>query len=137
MSDDDLIRRGDVLARLAKHGVQFGETSDAYHAVAALPAVQPAPDWPTQIDDILSNFAGRQRRLGAEFERALAEDIEKLYEGAPAQPDAAVIRKTAWNIAVEMELHAAMSTKTAAKAGAIEAAILALIDNTRKEVQSD
>jgi hypothetical protein len=40
-SDDDLIRRGDVLARLAKHGVQFGETSDAYHAVAALPAVQP------------------------------------------------------------------------------------------------
>ncbi|MFN7882121.1 MAG: hypothetical protein ACK5PF_03780 [bacterium] len=50
------------------------------------------------------------------------------------QPDAAAIQKTAWNIAVEMELDAAMSTKTAAKAGAIEAAIRALIDNTRKEV---
>jgi hypothetical protein len=44
------------------------------------------------------------------------------------QPDAAAIRKAAWNIAGEMELHAAMSTKTAAKAGAIEAAILAPID---------
>ena len=56
----------------------YGSELTALHALA--------PDWPTQIDDILSNFAGRQRRLGAEFERALAEDIEKLYEGGPAQP---------------------------------------------------
>jgi len=64
--------------------------------------------------------------------------IKRGHLALPAvQPDAAAIRKTAWNIAVEMELDAAMSTKTAAKAGAIEAAILALIDNTRKEVQSD
>ena len=65
----------------------YGSELTALHALA--------PDWPTQIDDILSNFAGRQRCLGAEFERALAEDIEKLYEGGPVQPDAAAIREAA------------------------------------------
>jgi hypothetical protein len=95
---------------------------------------QPALDWPTQLDDILSNFAGRQRRLGAEFEGALAANREELYGDGPLPPapGAAAIRKTAWNIAVEMEVDFAIGTTTEAKARQIEVAIRALI-NAGKE----
>jgi hypothetical protein len=77
--------------------------------------------FPTRGDAIAAAEGHRKARILSALE-------------SPAQPDAAAIRKTAWNIAVEMELDAAMSTKTAAKAGAIEAAIRALIDNPGKEV---
>jgi hypothetical protein len=40
-ADDDLIRRADALAVMARHGLQFGKTSEAFHEVAALPSVQP------------------------------------------------------------------------------------------------
>jgi len=90
MSDDDMIRRGDVL-RVVYDALTYSSGPAAFvqRRIRALPAVQ---------------------------------------------PDAAAIGKAAWNIAVEMELQAAMSTKTAAKAGAIEAAIRALIDNPGKEM---
>jgi hypothetical protein len=119
----------------------YGSELTALHALA--------PDWPTQIDDILSNFAGRQRRLGAEFERALAEDIEKLYEGGPVQPDAAAIREealleacravklNAWTHLGKDDYSQGMAAGARCQSEADCRAIRALIDNNRKEVKSE
>ncbi len=98
LSDPNVVHANMLRGTIARPTVDqirhiYGSELTALHALA--------PDWPTQIDDILSNFAGSQRRLGAEFERALAEDIGKLYEGGPVQPDATAIRETALIKALE------------------------------------
>jgi hypothetical protein len=104
--------------------------AQAHYEARILSALEPAVQ-----PDLTDPNVVHANMLRGTIAKPTVDQIRHIY--GDDLPNAAAIREAAWNIAVEMELHAAMSTKTEAKAGAIEATILALIDNPGKEVQSD
>jgi hypothetical protein len=76
------------------------EAAQAHHDEQIWSALEPQPDASAQLTEVLSDLAAGQRRLGAEFEDALAENRAELYcEGPlPPAPDAAAIREAAMDL---------------------------------------
>jgi hypothetical protein len=117
----------------------FATRGDAVAAVEGhrkariLSALEPQPDASAQLTDALSDLAAGQRRLGAEFEDALAANRAELYGDGPLPPapDAAAILEVALQKIAAQKKTTELDTEYEVECADFEGAYDAIIDVAR------
>ena len=85
-----------------------------------------------EVGNIFDDLDDAKAAAQADYEARILSALEPAV-----QPDAAAIKSAAFEIAVLMEIHAATSSTTKAKAEDIERGIRALIDIPRKDISHE